>query len=101
MKYELFAVEIMVNSNPATYELTRRTDEDGFGSPLVWPDRAGAEKFIQQIAEECGGPDACPDAQVVVLSGGTDSENESAEPFYGEVATPGLELLADLENPDL
>jgi len=77
MKYELYAVEIMVDSNPVTYELVTRIDENGPGSPLVWPTRESAEKFIEQIAEECGGPDACPDAQVVPLTGETDAENES------------------------
>lgn len=85
---------MMVTSNPATYELARRTDENGFGSPLTWPDKTGAEKFIELLAEEAGGFDG-PEAQVVVLSGETDSVNEvesdSDEPFYGEVATPGLE----------
>lgn len=95
MKYALYAVEVAVSFDPATYELVTRIDENGPGSPLVWADKADAEKFIEQIAEECGGPDACPDAQVVVLTGETDSVNEaesgSDEPFYGEVATPGLE----------
>jgi hypothetical protein len=74
MKYELYAVEVLADANPMTYELVTRISESGPGSPLTWPDRAGAEKFIEtEIAPHCGGE---PDARVVPLAGETDSENE-------------------------
>jgi len=79
VKYELYAVEVLANSNPLTYELVTRINESGPGSPLTWPDRAGAEKFIEtEIAEHCADE---PEAWVVPLSGETDSENEDPADF--------------------
>jgi hypothetical protein len=82
MKYELYAVEVLANSNPMTYELVTRINESGPGSPLAWPDRPGAEKYIEtEIAPHCG---AEPDAWVVPLTGETDSENEDSFDFLTE-----------------
>jgi hypothetical protein len=94
MKYELYAVEVLANSNPVTYELVTRISESGPGSPLTWPDRAGAEQFIEtEIAPQCGSE---PDAWVVPLSGETDSENE--ESFDKLVTTWPSSRIGDFLN---
>lgn len=88
MKYELYAVEVLVNSNPVTYELVTRINESGPGSPLIWPDRAGAERFIEaEIGQHCGEE---PDAWVVPLAGETDSENEDSFDFLTESERAGM-----------
>ena len=78
MKYELYAVEIEVSSNPLTYKLECRRDESGQGSPLTWATRKGAEAYIEGIKREAGAPEL-DIFQVVPLTGETDSENEDPE----------------------
>jgi hypothetical protein len=76
MRYELYAVEVLTDTNPLTYALATRVNEGGVGSPLVWPDRAGAEKYIEaEFAPHCGDE---VDAQVVPLTGETGSENDES-----------------------
>jgi hypothetical protein len=75
VKYELYAVEIEVSSNPLTYKLECRYNEDGPGSPLTWTTRAGAEAYIESLKREA--EDLELDIfQVVPLTGESDSENE-------------------------
>jgi hypothetical protein len=91
MKYELYAVEIEVSSNPLTYELECRRDESGQGSPLTWTTRAGAEAYIEGLKHEAGETDL-DIFQVVPLAGETDSENEeNFETLLGlrDAAQPG------------
>lgn len=83
MKYELYAVEIEVCSNPLTYELEHRRDEHGQGSPLTWVTRAGAEAYIEGIKREAGDPEL-DIFQVVPLTGETGSENEDSFDFLTE-----------------
>jgi hypothetical protein len=85
MRYTLYAVEVLVDASPLKYELATRYSEGGPGSPLVWLDRAGAEEYVAaEIAPHCE-DGAGADAQVVVLSGETDSEDEG--PFDQLAAT--------------
>jgi hypothetical protein len=82
MKYELYAVEIEVSSNPLTYKLECRYSEDGPGSPLTWPTREAAEKYVDGLRKDPGGQEYDPDSdifKVVPLTGETDSENEDPE----------------------
>lgn len=78
MRYQLYGVEVRVSLNPEAYDLVRRVNEDGPGSPLTWPSHAKAEAYIESIRREMGeGPDGdVAGAQVVPLTGGTDREDE-------------------------
>jgi hypothetical protein len=86
MKYEFYAVEIEVSSNPLTYELECRRDESGQGSPLTWTTRERAEAYIESLKREAGDPEL-DIFQVVPLFGETDSENEEPA-FEVAVSTP-------------
>jgi hypothetical protein len=81
MKYELYALESVTDSNPVTYALLRRIDESGDGSPLTWTSREAAEAYIDILVKECDVPREEMELQVVMLTGETGSENEADEHF--------------------
>lgn len=73
MRYELFALEVLTSFDPETYELLRRDDESGNGSPLTWTTREGAEAYITRALAAADADEAL--ITVVELTGATDNEN--------------------------
>jgi hypothetical protein len=90
MRYELWAVEVEVCSNPLTYELEYRRDEHGQGSPLTWTSREDAEAYIDSLKREFDHQEADLDIlKVVPLTGEADSENEEPSGFLTEPERAG------------
>lgn len=49
MKHILYAIEAPVGFAPVEYKLVARSDENGFGSPLVWAVREDAETHADSL----------------------------------------------------